>query len=37
MCNAWTSFAGHEYLEIHLSKSELKKITIKAGWVKGDD
>lgn len=34
---AWNPFAGHDYLEVPLSKSELQKITIKAGWAKDDD
>ena len=34
---AWNPFAGNELIEVPLSKAELQKVTINAGWAKGDD
>jgi len=34
---AWNPFATEEVLEVPLSKTELQKIKVNAGWAKGED
>jgi len=34
---AWNPFASSDLVEVSLSKKELQKVTVKAGWAKGDD
>ena len=34
---AWNPFGGDDVIEVALSKSELQKIKVNAGWAKGDD
>ena len=34
---AWNPFASDDVTEVALSKSELQKIKVNAGWAKGDD
>lgn len=34
---AWNPFANEDLVEVALTKVELQKIDIKAGWAKGDD
>lgn len=34
---AWTPFANSELIEVSLSKEELQKIKVNAGWAKGDN
>lgn len=34
---AWNPFGGDDLVEVSLSKAELQKVTVKAGWAKGDD
>lgn len=34
---AWNPFGGDDLVEVSLSKGELQKVTVKAGWAKGDD
>jgi hypothetical protein len=33
---AWNPFAGQAYEEVALTKAELQKVTINAGWAKED-
>ena len=34
---AWNPFATEEVLEVPLTKTELQKIKVNAGWAKGED
>ena len=34
---AWNPFGSDDFSEVPLSKSELQKIKVNAGWAKGDD
>lgn len=34
---AWSPFASETFSEVALSKSELQKIKVNAGWAKGED
>jgi len=34
---AWNPFASSDITEVTLSKQELQKIKVNAGWAKGDD
>jgi hypothetical protein len=34
---AWNPFATDEVLEVPLTKTELQKIKVNAGWAKGED
>lgn len=34
---AWNPFAKDDLVEVALSKAELQKVSVKAGWAKGDD
>ena len=34
---AWNPFASDDVTEVVLSKTELQKIKVNAGWAKGDD
>lgn len=34
---AWSLFPANEVLEVPLTKQELQKIQINAGWAKGED
>jgi hypothetical protein len=34
---AWNPFGNDDVTEVALSKSELQKIKVNAGWAKGDD
>ncbi len=34
---AWNPFGSDDVTEVALSKSELQKIKVNAGWAKGDD
>jgi hypothetical protein len=34
---AWNPFAKEDMLEVPLTKVELQKVQINAGWAKGDD
>lgn len=34
---AWSPFGSEDVTEVALSKSELQKIKVNAGWAKGDD
>jgi hypothetical protein len=33
----WNPFSNSELTEVPLSKVELQKINVNAGWAKGDD
>lgn len=35
--SAWSPFVGKDLSEVPLSKRELQKIRVNAGWAKGDD
>jgi hypothetical protein len=34
---AWNPFANEDFSEVPLSKAELQRIKVNAGWAKGDD
>jgi hypothetical protein len=34
---AWNPFSNEELLDLPLSKVELQKVKVNAGWAKGDD
>ncbi len=34
---AWNPFASDDFSEVALSKAELQKVQVNAGWAKGDD
>jgi hypothetical protein len=35
--SAWNPFSNEELIDVALSKAELQKVKINAGWAKGDD
>ena len=35
--SAWNPFLNEELIDVALSKAELQKVKINAGWAKGDD
>ena len=35
--SAWNPFLNEEFIDVALSKAELQKVKINAGWAKGDD
>ena len=35
--SAWNPFSNEEILDIALSKVELQKVKVNAGWAKDDD
>jgi len=35
--SAWNPFSNDEYMDVALSKAELQKVKINAGWAKGED
>jgi hypothetical protein len=34
---AWNPFSNEDFSEVPLSKAELQRIKVNAGWAKGDD
>jgi hypothetical protein len=34
---AWSPFSNEDFSEVPLSKAELQRIKVNAGWAKGDD
>ncbi len=35
--SAWNPFTNEEFIDVALSKAELQKVKINAGWAKGED
>ena len=35
--SAWNPFSNEELIDVALSKAELQKVKINAGWAKGED
>ena len=35
--SAWNPFLNEEFIDVALSKAELQKVKINAGWAKGED
>ena len=35
--SAWNPFLSEEFIDVALSKAELQKVKINAGWAKGED